>query len=134
MGSKTFCLFCVKYFKSSSSFKDIRVGSNRCKQLSSGRVPAAHWQPGCLRRLFPLGVPALGSGLPGGMYTKRGEEKPILQGEEESPSPVPGEQSLSFVSHSEGGVTKELATRKVCRSLSPVVEEETLSLLLKKSR
>ena len=74
-------------------------------------------------------------GLPsGGRYTKRTEEKLILPVEEESSSPVPGEQSLSFVSHSEEGVTKELATRKVCSSLSPVVEEEMLSLLLKKSR
>ena len=98
MGFKTSVYSLCKYLRAAVALKD-KVGSNRCKQLSRGRVPVAHWQPGCLRRLFPLGVPALGSGLAGGRYTKRGEEKPIHQGEEESPSPVPGEQS--FVSHSE---------------------------------
>ena len=70
-----------------------------------------------------MGVPALPSG---GRYTKRGEEKPILQGEEESPSPVPGEQTSGFVSHSERGVTKELQPERFAATLSLVVEEEML--------
>ena len=66
-----------------------------------------------------MGVPALPSG---GRYTKRTEEKLILHVEEESPSPVPGEQS--FVSHSERGVTKELLPEGFAATLSLVVEEE----------
>ena len=66
-------------------------------------------------------------GLPsGGRYTKGTKEKLILHVEEGSSSPVPGEQSLSFVSHSEGGVTKELLPEGLAATLSLLVEEEML--------
>ena len=70
-----------------------------------------------------MGVPALPSG---GRYTKRTEEKLILHVEEESPSPVPGEQTSGFVSHSERGVTKELLPEGLAATLSLLVEEEML--------
>ena len=72
---------------------------------------------------FPVGVPALGSGWAGGRYTKRGEEKPIHQGEEESPSPVSGEQIVLFHTRKRG-ITKELLPGGFAATLSLVVEEE----------
>ena len=71
-------------------------------------------------------------GLPsGGRHIKGTQEKLSLHVEEENPVRV-NKACLCFTL--EGRVTKELAIRKVCSSLSPVFEEETLSLLLKKSR
>ena len=52
-----------------------------------------------------------------------GKEKPIHQGEEESPNPVSGEQIVLFHTRKRG-ITKELLPGGFAATLSLVVEEE----------